>query len=347
MVDAEGYVSVFGVSPAPDHRCAAELEAAVGALPIAVDHVQCTIADLPVPSYPDGMRPSATVTLGGARQRGSGEHVLWTRAEHVRFREHVVEVTPRGDWLFGAWAAEVARRIPWAHGRAALEAAGLDLALRQGDTNLFRLARVNPQPVRYVVSFGRRRDPAAEVRSWQQKESRLQFKIDVDPRWTDDTYSQLASLGAVAVLDFKGTGAATDHERAHRYLPMSLIEDPAPQVAPWSEGFRRVVSFDGPIARAADIERLPVQPAAVNVKPARMGGVLEALRCVSVCAARGIRVYFGGMFEVSVGRPQLWILAALFAPQGPNDIAPIATGSGTVALAPHLTVDVEAPGFGS
>jgi len=54
-----------------------------------------------------------------------------------------------------------------------------------------------------------------------------------------------------------------------------------------------------------------------------MGGVLEALDGAARCAARGIRIYFGGMFELEVGRSQLLSLAALLAPDEPNDIAPI------------------------
>lgn len=322
------------------------MAAAVVGLPITVHQVQCTVVDVCVPSYPGGRRPSATVTLVGAGQRGKGEHVLWTRADHIRFRDQVLEATPRGAWLFGPWAAEVARRMPSPHGRAALEAAGLDLAFRQGGTNMFHLVRVDPRPVRYVVSFDRRRDPAAEVRSWRQAMPDLEFKIDADARWAEATYRELAALGAVAVLDFKGTGRATDHERAHRYLPTSFIEDPALSAAPWSERFRQQVSFDAPVERAADIDRLPVRPAAVNVKPARVGGVLEALRCVSACAERGIQPYFGGMFEISVGRSQLWTLAALFAPEGPNDIAPIATGAHSPALPPRLMAEAMVAGFG-
>jgi len=46
---------------------------------------------------------------------------------------------------------------------------------------------------------------------------------------------------------------------------------------------------------------LPFHPAAVNVKPARMGGVLEALACVARCDAAGVSVYFGGMSGVNYG----------------------------------------------
>ena len=89
------------------------------------------------------------------------------------------------------------------------------------------------------------------------------------------------------------------------------------------------------------------RPAAVNVKPARMGGVLEALACVARCDAAGISVYFGGMFEVGPGRRQLWDLAALLAPDGPNDVAPIAVGEAPAPRPARLVVDAARPGFGA
>jgi L-alanine-DL-glutamate epimerase-like enolase superfamily enzyme len=86
-------------------------------------------------------------------------------------------------------------------------------------------------------------------------------------------------------------------------------------------------------------------PAAVNVKPARIGGVLEALDVVAACAARGIAVYFGGMFEVGVGRAQLQALAALLCPDAPNDVAPIAVGETPAPRPPRLVVPDDGIGF--
>ena len=40
------------------------------------------------------------------------------------------------------------------------------------------------------------------------------------------------------------------------------------------------------------------------------------------CAANGIALYGGGMFELGPGRGQIQYLASLFHPDGPNDVAP-------------------------
>jgi hypothetical protein len=168
----------------------------------------------------------------------------------------------------------------------------------------------------------------------------VELKIDADPGWDDGVYAGLAATGRVAVLDFKMSGEPAEHERAHRALGRALMEDPGN--GPWSASLRERLSFDMWITSAAALDGLPARPAAVNVKPARMGGVLEALECVARCAADGIAVYMGGMFEVGIGRRQLRALAALLCPDAPNDIAPLVPAERPARLA----VDGGAPGFG-
>src|SRR5439155_1514743 len=165
----------------------------------------------------------SVVCVRGLGATGRGEHVGWTSAAHAAFRAAAGSV-PRGRWRLDAWVAEVARRPRHPYDRAALEAAAIDLALRQAGTDLFRLLGVTPQPVRYVVSFGRVRDPCAEARHHPG----VELKVDVDPAWDDDVYRALAALGRVAVLDFKGSGDAAPVARPRRAVADGLAGGPAP-----------------------------------------------------------------------------------------------------------------------
>jgi L-alanine-DL-glutamate epimerase-like enolase superfamily enzyme len=302
----------------------------------------CEVQDVAVPDYPDGPRPSSIITLRGAGERGHGELVAWTRAAHEDFAARVRDI-PRGAVRLGEWSAAVGKQFQDPYERAALEAAALDLALLQHGTNLFRLTGAAPKPVRYVVSFGRAADPLPLV---AREPADTQLKIDVDPAWSDGTWAALAELGRVAVLDFKGSASAVDLERALRILPDALVEDPGP-AADLPVALRARLSADAPLTSADALDALPVRPAAANVKPARMGGVLEALACVARCEALGIETYFGGMFEVGSGRRQLRDLAALLTPDGPNDIAPLAVAERPAPRPARLEVDSARPGFGA
>ena len=58
------------------------------------------------------------------------------------------------------------------------------------------------------------------------------------------------------------------------------------------------------------------------MKPSRFGSVERLFAAYDHCAAEGIRAYGGGQFELGVGRDQIQLLAALFHPETPNDVAP-------------------------
>lgn len=323
----------------PEAARAGPLGAALARLPLTLEAVEATTGAVRVPSYPGGARPSAQVTLAGGGHAGRGEHVAWSEAAHRDFAAGA-RALPRGRFALSEWAAAMARVTPAFHARAALEAAAIDLALRQAGTSCARLLGVIPAPVRYVVSHGRLAQPVAEA------EPGVELKLDVDPAWDEAAWAALAATGRVAVLDWKGTGTTAEHERAHRALPAALQEDPGAGDGAWSASLGARLSFDAALTTPGALATLPARPAAVNVKPARMGGVLTALDLVAACAAGGIAVYLGGMFEVGVGRAQLLHLAALLAPEGPNDIAPIATPGDHAPRPPRLVVDPRAPGFG-
>jgi hypothetical protein len=79
------------------------------------------------------------------------------------------------------------------------------------------------------------------------------------------------------------------------------------------------VSFDAPIARASDITTRTI-----NVKPSRIGSLRALLEIYEHCGHHGIRMYGGGMGEQGIARGQIELLASLFHPDSPNDVAPSA-----------------------
>ena len=99
----------------------------------------------------------------------------------------------------------------------------------------------------------------------------------------------------VDVVDFKREGDAGLVERALDLYPDALLEDPPVQPA-----FGRV-SWDIGIHSAADVERLDTRPAAINVKPARVGGIRPLLELYETCGRLGVPLYEGGQHELGAG----------------------------------------------
>jgi hypothetical protein len=198
--------------------------------------------------------------------------------------------------------------------------AAVELALRQRGTTLATLAGVTPAPVRTVVSFGRVADPAAEAARCPHDE----LKLDVDPAWSEGVWRGLGATGRVAILDWKGGGNADAYAHALAWVPDALHEDPA---EPYPAGIAERVSLDARITEPSALDG--VAPVACNLKPARMGSLLDAIRAAARCERRDIAIYVGGMFEVAVGRRQLRELASVLCPDGPNDLAPIPLAEAT------------------
>jgi L-alanine-DL-glutamate epimerase-like enolase superfamily enzyme len=118
---------------------------------------------------------------------------------------------------------------------------------------------------------------------------------------------------------------------AHACLPEAWIEDPPEEALDPAALWRPRVALDGYVRKAADLDPPPVEPGAVNVKMARMGGPLEALHALEICARRGWSAYVGGMFEVGPGRLQSRVLASLFTADAWNDVAPLDPGASPAA----------------
>jgi L-alanine-DL-glutamate epimerase-like enolase superfamily enzyme len=106
----------------------------------------------------------------------------------------------------------------------------------------------------------------------------------------------------------------------------AILEDPhdRPDVAALIAPHAARVSFDAPIATARDVESAAFGARTVNVKPSRIGSLRALLDVYAHCERASIVMYGGGMGELGVARGQIELLASLFHPDAPNDVAPSA-----------------------
>ena len=277
------------------------------------------------------------VTARGANTVGMGEDVTYDPEEHEPYRWPWVDLL--GDWTLESFSARLDEVDLFPKGdpkqpayrdyrRWAFESAALDLALKQARLSTGEALGREYRDVNFVSS-----NRVAELDAWLELYPDLRFKLDPTPDWTDEFIAKLVGRGNVDVVDLKGQykGTIVDnpadpelYRRVAEAFPDAWIEDPdlTPETDAVLEPHRDRITWDAPIHSWADVERLPFKPRCLNVKPSRFGTLARLFEFYDRCEAEGIRLYGGGQFELSIGRGQIQILAALFSADGPNDVAP-------------------------
>jgi hypothetical protein len=303
-----------------------ELVDRLSALHVAIDDLRVERGTVPVADYYAEARPSGIAVLRGRGVAGYGECVAWTPTEQAEFAAACDRLELPSDPTVGTLSGFLTQELDDPYHRAAVEGAAIDLALRQADTNPFALAGAPARPVAFCRSLGNTDEPLAAIAEVLARDPRARIKIDVPAEgWPAPTWEALAATRRIVVLDFK-RGADPDQVRlAHAAIPEAWLEDPPEEAVtldPRGE-WRERVALDGYVLAAVDLDDPEIPPAAINVKAPRLGGWLEALRCLEECRHRGLHAYVGGMFEVGPGRLQSRVLASLFTADAWNDVAPI------------------------
>lgn len=316
-------------------------------------------------------RVTTEVTFHGVGHIGCGEDISLEPDRHNDYTDGRVPDL-RGTWTLEAFCARTEhddvfvdpgdpRGRPFR--RWGLQAAALDLALRQAGVSMAAAIGRRPRPVTFVQSVR-----LGEPSSLAPLEERLaidpdaRFKLDPVPDWTDELVHQIASLGpgVVQVLDFKalyhGTPVDTEpdpdlYRRVIAAFPDAILEDPylgecmADIVRPHMDR----VAWDAPIHGVADVLALDTPPRVLNSKPCRFGSVPALMDFYDHCEPQRIALFGGGFFELGVGREQIQYLASLFHPDAPNDVSPIGYHdphpASDVPRSPLPPPDPSVPGF--
>lgn len=207
---------------------------------------------------------------------------------------------------------------------AELRAAGESLARRLGGTHdrvacgvavgRFAIDELLDQVAGYVAAGYRRVklkilpgddvDPVSAVRA---QHSEIELWADANGSYSVD------DLAALRALDSFGLG---------------LLEQPLPADdvlgnAAVARSIMTPVCLDESLTSAHDTEQaIELGACAVaNIKAARVGGYLEAVRVHDVCVARGVPVWCGGMLETGIGRAANLALASLPGFTLPGDLS--------------------------
>jgi hypothetical protein len=270
------------------------------------------------------LRRTAVVLRGGGEE-GRGEEVDYDPAAQQQFQARQNELPLTGVHTLESFSLLHAGQTEYR--RWAFESAALDLALRQAGLSLGEALGLKAQPVRFVVSTR-----VANVPGWLALAPSLRFKLDPDAKWSDETIDSLAESGRVDTLDFKGVyrgdfGSPPDpalYRRIAEAFPDAWLEDPAlnTESSEVLAPHRTRITWDAAIHEWSDVEALPFVPRCLNCKPSRFGSARRLFDFYDRCAEHGIALYGGGQYELGPGRGQIQLLASLFHPDAPNDVAP-------------------------
>ena len=318
-----------------------DLWTALKDLPIAIESASFEVLR---PSGPVDFEDFSTtlLRLGGRGEEGVGEQVGMA-ATQTGLRESDFPLT--GEWptlagflahldTIDMWPEPPEYELERNWRRWTFESAALDLALRQAGTSLPEVLGRTPRPLTFVNSFGLGDPPDIDkVARRRAMHPTVGFKLDVAPSWTQEIMDRVAAVEGVATIDFKGqyglevedeAALLAMYERTVATFGEAVFEDPHdhPAVLELLRPISDRVSYDAPITSVESIAATPIAVQIVNVKPCRVGRLEELSRLYAHCESAGIRMYNGGMGELGAGRGQAQLLASLFPPDAPNDIAP-------------------------
>ena len=301
----------------------------------------------------DFIRRTTVVHLHCGGEEGVGEDITYVEEDQLAF----VAAGPVLDLTGDHTLASCSRALPADlsdYRRWAFESAVLDLALRQAGLSLAEALGRRVRPVTFVVSRNE------DLDGWRRLYPGMRFKLDAATDWSEEWVARLAASGAVDTVDLKGhyqdvegVGLEPDpdlYARVCEGFPAAWIEDPWLDERTWPvlSPHESRLTFDAPIHAVADAESLPFRPRCLNVKPSRFGSLERLLAFYTWCEERGVAMYGGGQFELGPGRGQIQLLASLFHPDSPNDVAPSAYNAGAprpgLPISP-LSLSPRATGF--
>lgn len=258
----------------------------------------------------------------------------------------LAQPTYTGEWLEGAEAvlrrflvpALLAGREPRVVGHpmaaAALEAAVLHLRLAAAGTSLSTWAGAvrDRVPCGVAVGIAPSVDALVEEVAEHLAAGYLRVKLKVRPGWDLEPVAAVRARWPELALGVDANGAyrRRDLDAALGVLDgLGLVEIeqplPADDLVGLAEAARRLdtpVCLDESIGSVSDLETALALGAVdhVNLKPGRVGGIMEALSLHDLARERGVPMWVGGMLDTGVAKAVSVVLAALPGATLPGDL---------------------------
>jgi len=230
-----------------------------------------------------------------------------------------------------SWFAPIRRHYM---AKAGLEAAAWDLYARLMGLSLSEALGGERRFVPSGIAIGVQDDLAALAAKVKRalEEGYRRIKIKIKPGWDLEPVRFLRDrFGDFPLMaDANSAYSLADVEHLKRLDPFGLmmIEQPLAwddivDHARLQKELATPVCLDESIT-SADAARHALELGScrvINIKPARVGGLCEAVRILHLCRERGVPAWCGGMLESGIGRAHMVALASLPGFDLPGDIS--------------------------
>ncbi len=290
------------------------------------------------------LRPAIIIALHSEGLTGYGECVAgagpWYSYETVQTAWHVLK-----DFLIPAVLGKSfasAEELQAALGRirghpmakAGLEAAFWDLLAQSQKSSLAQLLGGTKERIESGISIGIQKDipELLSVIEHRRAQGYKRIKLKIKPSW------DVAVLRAVRerfpdielMADANAAYRLADREHLKHLdefrllmLEQPLDYDDLIDHAVLQKELKTPICLDESIKTPEDARKALELGACrlINIKPGRVGGLLNATRIHDLCRGRGVPVWCGGMLETGIGRAANIALASLPGFVFPNDIS--------------------------
>jgi o-succinylbenzoate synthase len=304
----------------------------------AVELVRCQVPFVSPFRTSYGVRSGRDVVLVrvlGEGLEGWGEDVAeeaplysaeFVEASLLALRHHLV---PRLLAAGEVGAHDVARVLApvrgWEMAKAALEIAVLDADLQRLGMSMAQWLGGTRRriPAGVAVGIHDTIDHTVAAALTYVAQGYMRIKLKIEPgRDIDLVRAVRAAIGPDVMLHVDANAAYTLADAAHlRRLDaydLLMIEQPLPEHE-LGQHAELAALIDTPICLDETITSASVAAqalamgacAVINIKPGRVGGLLEARRIHDLCQAQGVAVWCGGMLETGIGRAANLALASL------------------------------------
>jgi O-succinylbenzoate synthase len=208
--------------------------------------------------------------------------------------------------------------------KAALEMAVLDAELQaRGESLADHLGAVRDQvPTGVSVGIADEIPELLDNVAKYLDQGYVRIKLKIQPGWDVEPVAAVRERFGDILLQVDANAAydlgAARHLAKLDAFDLLLIEQPLPEDdllghAALAREITTPICLDESIT-SARLAAAAIELGAgqiVNIKPGRVGGLLEAVRIHDVCSAHGVPVWCGGMLETGIGRAANLALAAL------------------------------------